>query len=156
GAILVGVVLVAHVLFERKLETDPTGCTLPFDSRLKGGIVSLCWGIPLVLLLTVPWFCWVQHETSGEFFRVFFWHHNVERGLGGSEDLRAHPWWFYGPRWLMDFLPWSPLVLLAGWYCLRRGWWRDDPDARFGLIWFGSMFVVLSCARFKRADYLLP
>ncbi|HZU35902.1 MAG TPA: hypothetical protein VFA18_08340, partial [Gemmataceae bacterium] len=31
-----------------------------------------------------------------------------------------------------------------------------DMGARFGLVWLTAMLVVLSCARFKRADYLLP
>src|SRR5262249_33580857 len=31
-----------------------------------------------------------------------------------------------------------------------------DREARFGLVWFAAILVVLSCARFKRADYLLP
>jgi hypothetical protein len=38
----------------------------------------------------------------------------------------------------------------------RRGAWKNDPEARFGLAWFVSVLLVLSCARFKRADYLLP
>jgi hypothetical protein len=56
----------------------------------------------------------------------------------------------------MDFLPWSPLALVAAFYLFRSGRWRDDPDARLGLAWFAAVFIVLSCAGFKRADYLLP
>src|SRR5262249_32429419 len=33
---------------------------------------------------------------------------------------------------------------------------RADPEARFGLVWFLTMAAVLSCARYKRADYLVP
>src|SRR5262249_19365801 len=87
--------------------------------------------------------------------RVFFWHHNVERGFGGSA-LRANPWWFYLPQFAGDFLPWSILFPLAGWWSYRRGLCRADADARFGLVWFVSVLLVLSCSRFKRADYLLP
>jgi hypothetical protein len=32
----------------------------------------------------------------------------------------------------------------------------SDPLLRFGFIWIITMLLVLSCARFKRADYLLP
>jgi hypothetical protein len=45
---------------------------------------------------------------------------------------------------------------VAAWYLVRRGAWRDDPEARFGLVWLVGVLVLLSCARFKRADYLLP
>jgi hypothetical protein len=56
---------------------------------------------------------------------------------------------------LLDWLPWSPFVLLAGWWFLKQGWWREDAEARFGLVWLLAMLAVLSCFRFKRADYLL-
>jgi 4-amino-4-deoxy-L-arabinose transferase-like glycosyltransferase len=109
------------------------------------------WGVPLVLALTVPVFVWLEQASAGRFAREFFWLHNVQRGLGGSR-LRAHPWWLYGPYFALYFLPWSPLLLVAGW----RRVWRDDPLARLGLGWMLAVVVVLSAARFKRADYLLP
>ncbi|MBL8797418.1 MAG: glycosyltransferase family 39 protein [Planctomycetia bacterium] len=152
GAVLlkgpIGVVLPAAVLFARTF----------VEGRWRDAwrLTSLWWGVPLVLLLSGPWFWWVNRETHGRFFEVFFWHHNVERGLGGSEDLAVHPWWYYGPRLFVDFLPWSPLLLAAGWYWLRQGRWRADADARLGLVWLIVMFAGLSCAGFKRADYLLP
>jgi 4-amino-4-deoxy-L-arabinose transferase-like glycosyltransferase len=149
GAVLPAVVLGVHVFVERDWRLADWRPSWLLRS-------SLWWGVPLVLLLTVPWYWWANHETHGDFFRVFFWHHNLERGLGGSEDLRAHPWWFYGPRGFFDFLPWSPFVLVAGWYLVRRGGWREDPEARFGLLWLVGVLVLLSCARFKRSDYLLP
>jgi hypothetical protein len=148
----IGVVLPAVVLAVDAFVTGKASLRTPH--RALG--TSLCWGIPLVLALTLPWYLWVNRETNGDFFRVFFWHHNIERGLGAADDLRVHSWWYYGPRWLLDFLPWSPAVLAAAWYLLGSGRWRQDPEARFGLVWLVSMLFVLSCARFKRADYLLP
>jgi 4-amino-4-deoxy-L-arabinose transferase-like glycosyltransferase len=117
--------------------------------------LGLWWGIPLVLILTLPWFFAADEDTGGELFRVFFWYHNVERALGGG-PLRSNPWWFYGPQFIGDFLPWSPLVIAAIVVAWRRGWLRDDPLARFGLAWFLGVFGMLSCAQFKRGDYLLP
>jgi hypothetical protein len=101
---------------------------------------------------------------------VFVWHHNIERGLGGS--LTQHPWWYYGPRVLVDLLPWSLLLPFAVYRSVRR----REPGAQataertlldgspslarrvesFGLIWFLATLVFLSLMRFKRADYLLP
>jgi 4-amino-4-deoxy-L-arabinose transferase-like glycosyltransferase len=114
------------------------------------------WGLPLVALIVGPVYLWANARTGGEFFRVFLWHHNVERGFGGSEVLRAHPWWFYFPHLVADFLPWSLFLPVAAWAFARRGWWRDDPEARFGLVWLVTILLLLSAARFKRADYLLP
>jgi 4-amino-4-deoxy-L-arabinose transferase-like glycosyltransferase len=111
------------------------------------------WGVPLVLTLTLPWFLWANWQTDGEWFRVFIWYHNVERGLGPDDRLRAFPVWYYGPQLLFDLLPWTLLLPLAAWHVYRN---RADKDARYGAVWLVAMLLLLSCMRFKRADYLLP
>jgi 4-amino-4-deoxy-L-arabinose transferase-like glycosyltransferase len=116
---------------------------------------GIWWGVPLVTIVVLPWYLWADLSTGGEFFHVFFWKHNVERGLG-SGGLGSHPWWFYGPRLAFDFLPWSVLLPVAVLLLVRRRWWHQDPEARFGLVWLLVMVALLSCSRFKRADYLLP
>ena len=113
--------------------------------------------IPTVVgVVSAPWFVWANAATHGEFFRVFFWHHTVARFTGSSPLLATHPWWYYAPRFAVDFLPWTPLFAGAVVWAVRSGRWRFDPHLRFGLIVFAVMVVVLSTARFKRADYLLP
>jgi 4-amino-4-deoxy-L-arabinose transferase-like glycosyltransferase len=131
-------------------------CWRPAVWRGLAWELGLWWGVPLVLALALPWYVWANVHTRGEFFRVFFWYHNVERAFGGSGVLRGHPVWLYGPRLVVDLLPWSLLLPAAVWYLWKRGRLRADPDARFGLVWLVTMVVVLSCARFKRADYLAP
>ncbi len=113
-------------------------------------------GVAVVLLLAAPWFVWANGATDGEFVRVFFWHHNVERFAGTSPTLASHPAWYYLPRFAADFLPWSPALALLAWWAARAGAWRADPLFRFGAVWCATMFAVLSAAQFKRADYLLP
>jgi 4-amino-4-deoxy-L-arabinose transferase-like glycosyltransferase len=151
GFVLPVVVTIAHLT----AEVGPPSPARWRVWRQALGERGVWWGVPLVAVLALPWFFWANFRTNGEFFRVFLWHHNIERGYGGS-SLRSNPWWFYLPQFAGDFLPWSVLLPLAGWWAYRRGWWRKDADARFGFIWFASVFLVLSCARFKRADYLLP
>jgi 4-amino-4-deoxy-L-arabinose transferase-like glycosyltransferase len=152
GAVLPAAAFGTHLLLRGELPA-------PWRPRQWLGLVhryGLWWGLPLVAALVLPWYLWANAHTHGEFFRIFFWHHNVERGFDGSGGLRQHPWWFYGPQFALDFLPWSPLLPAAAWILLRRGRWRADADARFGLAWFLTTLVLLSCVRFKRADYLLP
>ena len=117
---------------------------------------SVLWGIPLVLALTAPWFVAVHLRTDGEFTRVFFWHHHVERATGVAKTLATHPWWFYLARWAVDTLPWTPFVVVAGYVAWRSSWLRHDLDARLGFAWMLAVTLLLSLSRFKRADYLLP
>jgi 4-amino-4-deoxy-L-arabinose transferase-like glycosyltransferase len=138
GVVLPGAALAAYCLVER----------IPLRPLILPTVIA---GLT-ALAISVPWYLWANHETDGEFFRVFFVYHHLNRAFGGADTLPGHPWWFYLPRFAADFLPWTPLVILA--LIGRR--WRGDADARFGLIWLAVMLAVLSCSRFKRADYLLP
>ena len=117
---------------------------------------SIALGSAVVMALGVPWFLWANHTTDGEFFRVFVLHHNVARFLGTSPTLATYPVWYYVPRFAVDFLPWTPALALLVMWAIRSGRWREDGTLRLGLLWFAVMFAVLSTAKFKRADYLLP
>src|SRR5439155_18477173 len=70
--------------------------------------------------------------------------------------LAQHPWWYYAPRLLVDGLPWSLALIPAAIWFVRRGIWRIDPQARLGICWLIAVVAILSFAKFKRADYLLP
>ncbi len=137
------------------------------------GWYSLCWGMPLLLAIAAPWYVWANIRTDNQLWEVFFWYHNVERGLGGSETLKAHPFWFYLPQAAFDLLPWSVVVPVALYgfirnrectpHAPREGVFtrsvtttRRDDAAWSGLLWFGAIALFLSCMSFKRADYLLP
>jgi 4-amino-4-deoxy-L-arabinose transferase-like glycosyltransferase len=117
-------------------------------------------GLLLVVVIVAPVYLWLEHVSQGQFGREFLWHHNVERGLGGSK-LRSHPAWLYLPYLLLYLLPWSLLLPLAAMSCsplpCTRGRGEGvDPVARAGLAWLLGVVVLLSLSRFKRADYLLP
>ena len=151
GAVLPAAAVAAHRLVEGELPP-------PWRGRAWLRLIhetGLWWGVPLVLALTLPWFLWADHATHGDFYRVFILRHNLERGLGDGE-LRSYPWWYYGPLFASDFLPWSLLLPVAGLVCWRSSDWHNDPEARLGLAWFLAVTLVLSCAGFKRGDYLLP
>ncbi len=151
GAVLPVAVVAAHLLVEGQLPP-------PWRIREWLRLIhehGLWWGAPLVLAVALPWFVWADAATHGELFRVFILLHNVERGLGGP-TLRSSPWWFYGPQFAVDFLPWSLLLPIAAIVCWCRGYWNTDPEVRLGAAWLLAVMFVLSCANFKRADYLLP
>jgi 4-amino-4-deoxy-L-arabinose transferase-like glycosyltransferase len=125
-------------------------------SPSKTNLQSLLWAIALALAVAAPWYVYAGVRTGGEFYRVFFLYHNLERGLGGDGPLATHPFWFYAVRILVDLLPWGIALPPLLWFFWRKRLWRLDAEAWFGLVWFVSMTVLLSLMRFKRADYLLP
>lgn len=141
---LIGPAAVVWLLVERRL----SGVRLPVLSALLGPAV--------VFVVAAPWFLWVNASTDGEFFRVFFWHHTIARYAGTSPLLATHPWWYYAPRFAIDFLPWTPALIGLAVWAVRSGHWRGDALFRFGAISAVVMIGVLSTAKFKRADYLLP
>ncbi len=126
------------------------------DRRLHLRATSLWWGMPLMLAIAAPWYVWANAHTDNQLWEVFFWYHNVERGLGGSEVLKSYPWWYYLPQLAFDLLPWSVVLPRALWWFYRSKETRQDDAASLGLVWFAAIVLFLSCMSFKRADYLLP
>lgn len=141
---LIGPAAVAWLLIERR----HTPVRLPLISALLGPVI--------VAAVAMPWFVWMNAHTDGEFLRVFFWHHTIARYTGSSPLLATHPWWYYVPRFAVDFLPWTPALAGFALWAFRSGHWRTDSAFRFGIVSFVVMVSVLSSAKFKRADYLLP
>jgi len=136
----------------------PIGWVLPMVILLAWLVQQRRWPVGLglfpglvgVTLLCAPVYLWMQNESQGRFFHEFLWLHNVQRGLGGSR-LRAHPWWLYGPYVFLYLLPVTPLLVLGSFSRARR-----EELGRAGLLWLAATVLLLSLARFKRADYLLP
>ncbi len=118
-------------------------------------LISLLWGLVPMSVAVLGYFWWVDAQSDGQFGQVFFWYHNLARGLGEAEELEHHPWWFYLVRIAFDLFPWCVLVPLA-FTAEGRKVWSEDALSRFGLAWFVGMTAFLSCMSFKRADYLLP
>ncbi len=145
---LVGSTAVAFMIVERFAS--------PASERPRLRLLSAVFGVVVVALVALPWFVWAQHATNGEFVRVFFWHHNVERFAGTSETLASHPWWYYGPRFTLAFMPWTLLFVPLAVWGMCSGLWKESRPFRFGVVWLMVMLLLLSAARFKRADYLLP
>jgi 4-amino-4-deoxy-L-arabinose transferase-like glycosyltransferase len=135
-------------LIERRQPAPPMGGSIAWS--------NLAVAVAIGMALALPWYLWANAETNGEFFRVFFIYHHFNRAFGGAPTLAGHPWWYYLPRFAADFLPWTPGLFVAIVVCFRSDILKQDCIARFGLVWLLVMMVILSCSRFKRADYLLP
>ncbi|MSR55498.1 MAG: phospholipid carrier-dependent glycosyltransferase [Gemmataceae bacterium] len=94
-------------------------CLLERGSIRRYSVLALISG-SIALAIAAPWYLWANAATDGEFFRTFFLYHHVNRAFGGAEALAGHPRWYYVPRFAADFLPWTPLLILAlVQYCRR-------------------------------------
>lgn len=147
GLALIGTTAVAFLVVERFASVPDERPRLPLRFAVLGVLV--------VVAVAAPWFVWAERATGGEFVRVFFWYHNVARFTGEADALASHPWWYYGPRFALAFAP-GTLLLPVGVWGVRSGAWGESRALRFGAVWLVVMVAVLSAARFKRADYLLP
>jgi 4-amino-4-deoxy-L-arabinose transferase-like glycosyltransferase len=83
--------------------------------------LCIAWGLPLFLVITVPWH-WLAARRLAGFLEFYFIHEHVARYLTPVSD-RQESWWFFGGVFLAGSMPWtlSALRVLAG------GWRRQAP-----------------------------
>ena len=131
-------------------------------SRRWRDFKNLPWliGVPLFLLITVPWFVWAERATPG-FLRYYFVNEHFLRYVRHDYgDLYGvghdRPWGTIWTFLLAGFLPWT--VALA-WGCMgetvRRVRARDHRLI-YALCWGLAPAVFFTPARQILATYLLP
>jgi 4-amino-4-deoxy-L-arabinose transferase-like glycosyltransferase len=106
-------------------------------------------GWALLVVITLPWFVYVQWRHP-EFFRFFILEQHFGRFL--TPAIHPEPLWFYLPVLLGLLLPWTWLL---PWTLGDRARWRD-PDCRFLVIWAAVIVVFFSLSRGKLVPYILP
>lgn len=110
------------------------------------------WGIPLALLITLPWFIAIGIATEGKFFRDA-----VGGDLGGKLAGGAENHW--GPPGLYLLL--SPALLFPAtipvFLALRTAWsQRAEPLTRFLIAWIVPTWIVFEAVPTKLPHYILP
>lgn len=129
---------------------------LRFSLLLRGikeyGVI---FGLSAVIFLSCLYFYWINKQSDGKFFEVFFGYHHWVRAMGNGA-LRSHPPWFYVYQFFIDFVPWSPIFYCSVIAVFSTSRFKLSSLHWFGLIWFFTMFLILSLVSYKRADYLLP
>ena len=112
-------------------------------------------GLPLFLLITVPWH-WLAARRLPDFLQFFFIHEHLARYLTPSAD-REETWWFFAVVFLLGSAPWT----LAALRVLVQGWRRRTAQGVFSPELFLWMWVLFVCVFFSLSDsklipYLLP
>jgi len=85
-------------------------------SRLRR--LNLALGIPLMLLIAVPWF-WAVQSRNPDFLQFFFVHEHLQRYFTTVHE-RVQPFWFFFPIVLLALLP-----LIGNW----RSWRLADIES---------------------------
>jgi 4-amino-4-deoxy-L-arabinose transferase-like glycosyltransferase len=115
---------------------------------------ELARGLPLFLLIAVPWFVAVS-LANPEFPRFFFIHEHFDRFLTTSHR-RTAPIWFFVPILLLGALPWTTMAVHA----LGQAWPRrampEFQARRFLLLWCLVVFGFFSISQSKLPSYILP
>ena len=113
------------------------------------------WGLPLLLIITVPWH-WLAARRLEDFLEFFFVHEHLARYLTPIAD-RQEPWWYFGGVFLAGSMPWTLPALRV----LGSGWRRRASPAAFDpalFLWIWAVFigVFFSLSDSKLMPYILP
>jgi 4-amino-4-deoxy-L-arabinose transferase-like glycosyltransferase len=117
----------------------------------------LRWGLPLFLLITVPWH-WLAARRLPDFLDFFFVHEHLARYLTPVAD-REEAWWFFAAVFLAGSFPWTVSALRV-----LGGGWRRRASSSGGefqptvFLWIWVMFigVFFSLSDSKLMPYILP
>ena len=140
------------------------GVLIPVATLLLYSLIQRDWrpwrrlhpiaGLPLFLVIAVPWFVVVSMRNP-EFAWFFFVHEHWLR-YTTTIHHRIEPWYYFIPVLAAGALPWTLVMLEAVWRA-----WKPEPVARFQVrrflvIWCAFVFVFFSISGSKMPSYLLP
>ena len=111
-------------------------------------------GIPIFLLVTMPWFYLVQQATDGRWLSEFIYIHHVQRFTAGAGHRQ--PVYYYLTTLPADFLPWTIFAipaLIARWPYRQA---LQDVSSQLCLCWFLAILLFFTISDTKRELYLLP
>lgn len=122
----------------------------------------LLWGGAFVLALAALWLRAVWLEAGDAALETFLVEHQLGRFFSEQLDYgggHREPFWYYLLNGPGDWMPWTPLALLAA-VSARRNWGATSDLRRDGVrlcvATVVSVLVALSLSGTKRSLYLLP
>ncbi|HEX2229054.1 MAG TPA: glycosyltransferase family 39 protein [Candidatus Binatia bacterium] len=115
---------------------------------------KLHWGIPIFLVVVVPWLYLVSSATDGKWLTEFIYVHHLRRytaWIGHRE-----PFYYYLTTLPVDVLPWTIFAIPALYSYRGYGYLLAEPSKLLLVVWFLVVFVFFSASDSKRDLYLLP
>lgn len=114
----------------------------------------LGWRQCLIFLgLCAVWFALVYMEGGREYLNDLLFKQTIGRGINSFHH--KEPFWFYFPRMLWSFAPWSLLFIVLTWRGINKKMFRSDME-KFFLTIICSSVILLSAISAKLDIYLLP
>ena len=132
----------------------------------KKFLLSLVWGIPLIVLVAATWY-WPMYERNGyKFINEFIIQHHFQRF---TSNKFQHPQPFIFFFWVLPLMtiPWLPFFLISIWKFLKDAFHRLSvsprrlPFAAFPLLTFSFAWLLVPLVFFsfsgsKLPGYILP
>lgn len=110
-------------------------------------------GLALYLILIGAWVLYLYRQAGALYLYEIFFRENLLRYVDAYDHQES--FFYYFPAFLIDFLPWSPFLLLA---LTLRSWRKNETgkSLSFFWIWFAVIFIFFTLSGAKRGQYLLP
>ena len=121
-------------------------------------MISLLWGMPLVLIVAAVWYGPVIARNGRPFIDQFFIQHHFARYLSNKYH-HPQPIYFYPPVLVLLTLPWTPFLIDALIRAKQWRWRADDAESRslvFAFAWLLFPIVFFSLSGSKLPGYILP
>ena len=110
------------------------------------------WGVPLLLVLVLPWVVAVEVATGGEFLREAVGTHVIDRSISSFESHRFFPGFYLVTALLVAF-PWFAMLPDA----LRKGSSvLGETDFRLLAAWLIGPWILMELVQTKLVHYWMP
>jgi 4-amino-4-deoxy-L-arabinose transferase-like glycosyltransferase len=117
--------------------------------------INIPLGVLILAGIILPWYVTLYLERGWEPIAAFIFRENVGRFLSDI-DWTSRGYFYYVPTLLLDFFPWSLVLIPTGIYAYRAGREEHQREMLFLGVWIVFIFVFFSLAQNKHEYYLLP
>lgn len=126
---------------------------LVWDRRFSwlGGLKPL-WGVPLFLLIALPWYVAIGIVSDGAFYAEAVGDSLMGK-VGESQQSHAGPPGYYLGLFSLTFWPGSLFAVFAGWWAWAN---RTRPAVRYLICWIVPAWIAYELIATKLPHYVMP
>ena len=136
--LFIGLALAALLVWDRKFSW-------------LGGLKPL-WGVPLFLLIALPWYVAIGIVSDGAFYAEAVGDSLMGK-VGESQQSHAGPPGYYLGLFSLTFWPGSLFAVFAGWWAWAN---RTRPAVRYLICWIVPAWIAYELIATKLPHYVMP